>query len=172
MRVYELTIILNPNLDKEAVNAELDKLTGMVESANGTIFEVQHLGLRRLSFEMAGFTQGNYYTIYFNAVPEVLTQMDKSMKLNEAVLRSMTIVLKQSVYEASRKKKPEEERRSMDMPKRPTSAYSESEPEKEVAKEPPAETETETQPKAEEESESEESEQDGENTEEKKEEEA
>ncbi len=110
MRIYELTIILEPNLDKEAVNSELDKLTDMVKKADGTVFEVQHLGMRRLTFEMSGNTQGNYYTIYFNAVPEVLTQMDKSMKLNESVLRSMTIVLKQSIYEASSKKKSDERR--------------------------------------------------------------
>jgi len=118
MRIYELTIILEPNLDKEAVNSELDKLTDMVKKANGTIFEVQHLGMRRLTFEIAGNTQGNYYTIYFNAVPEVLTQMDKSMKLNESVLRSMTIVLKQSIYEASKKKKTDDRRSSAPLPSR------------------------------------------------------
>jgi small subunit ribosomal protein S6 len=98
MRIYELTIILNPNLDKEQVTAELDKLTGMIESANGKVLEVQHLGLRRISFEMKGNLQGNYYTIYFKAAPELLPEMDKSMKLNESILRSLTIVLKPSEY--------------------------------------------------------------------------
>lgn len=119
MRIYELTIILEPNLDKETVNSELDKLTDMVKKANGTVFEVQHLGMRRLTYEITGNTQGNFYTIYFNAVPDVLIQMDKSMKLNESVIRSMTIVLKQSIYEASKKKKSDDERPSAPIPRKP-----------------------------------------------------
>lgn len=126
MRVYELTFILNPNLDKETVNSELDKLTDMVKKAEGTLYEVQHLGMRRLTFEMAGHVQGNYYTIYFSADPKVLTEIDKYMKLSEAYLRSMTIVLKQSIYEATRKKKSEDERSSVSTYKKAASVYSNS----------------------------------------------
>lgn len=98
MRIYELTVILNPNLDKEQISTEIDKLTGMVESSGGKVLEVQHLGLRRISFEMKGCSQGSYHTIYFNSSPDLLPEMDKSMKLNESILRSLTIVLKPSEY--------------------------------------------------------------------------
>ena len=118
MRIYELTIILDPNLDKEGVNSELDKLTDMVKADNGNVLEIQHLGMRRLTFEMNGNNQGNFYTIYFTSPPVVLTKMQASMKLNEAVLRSMTIVLKPSEYESPEKKKSREETDSRRAPER------------------------------------------------------
>ena len=90
MKTYELTFILNPNLDKELVNTEIDQITSLITSNNGTVLEVQHLGVRRMTFEMKGSWQGNYYTIYYQAEPEVLKQLEARMKLNESFLRFLT----------------------------------------------------------------------------------
>ena len=98
MKTYELTFILNPNLDKELVNAEIEKITSQIEAGNGKILEVQHLGMKKMTFEMNGFRQGNYYTIYHQSDPPILQQLDAKMKLNENILRSLTIVLKPSEY--------------------------------------------------------------------------
>jgi len=104
MKTYELTFILNPNLDKELVNTEIDQITSLIRSNNGTILEVQHLGLKRMTFEMKGFWQGNYYTIYYQAEPDVLKQLEAKMKLNESFLRFLTLVLKPSEYIPSDKR--------------------------------------------------------------------
>ncbi|MCP4584073.1 MAG: 30S ribosomal protein S6 [candidate division Zixibacteria bacterium] len=112
MKTYELTFILNPNLDKELVNAEIEKITSHIEAGNGKILEVQHLGMKKMTFEIQGSRQGNYYTIYYQADPEVLKQLEPKMKLNEAILRFLTIVLKPSEYVSpvkEEKKAPEPE---------------------------------------------------------------
>jgi len=98
MKTYELTFILNPNLDKGLVNAEIEKITSGIETGNGKVLEVQHLGMKKMTYEMQDFKQGNYYTIYYQADPEVLKQLEPKMKLNEAILRFLTIVLKPSEY--------------------------------------------------------------------------
>jgi len=98
MKTYELTFILNPNLDKELVNAEIEQITSLITSNNGTVLEVQHLGLKRMTYEMKGSWQGNYYTIYYQAGPDVLKQLEARMKLNESFFRFMTLVLKPSEY--------------------------------------------------------------------------
>jgi small subunit ribosomal protein S6 len=98
MKTYELTFILNPNLDKELVNTEIDQITSLITSNNGTVLEVQHLGMRRMTYEMKGFWQGNYYTVYYQAEPDVLKQLEARMKLNESFLRFLTLVLKPSEY--------------------------------------------------------------------------
>jgi len=98
MKTYELTFILNPNLDKELVNTEIEQITSLITSNKGLILEVQHLGLKRMTYEMKGCWQGNYYTIYYQANPDVLKQLEARMRLNESFLRSMTLVLKPSEY--------------------------------------------------------------------------
>lgn len=105
MKIYELTFILSPNLDKDSVNAEIDKLKAIIEADSGQILEIQHLGLKRTAFEMKGFWQGNYYTVYYQAGPNVLKKLEASIKLNEAVLRFMVLVLKPSEYEPASAKK-------------------------------------------------------------------
>ena len=104
MKTYELTFILNPNLDKELVTAEIEQITTLITSNNGIILEVQHLGLKRMTYEMKGLWQGNYYTIYYQAEPDVLRQLEARMKLNESFLRFITLILKPSEYVPSDKK--------------------------------------------------------------------
>jgi small subunit ribosomal protein S6 len=98
MRIYELTIILSPNLDKDQVNAELDKLKEQIESGGGKVSEIQHLGLKRIAFNVKGSNQGNYFTIYYEGTPDIFGRLEQGMKLNEAVLRYLVIVLKPSEY--------------------------------------------------------------------------
>ena len=107
MKIYELTFILSPNLDKDGITSEIDKLKGIIEADSGQVLEVQHLGLKRTSFEIKGFFQGNYYTIYYQAGPEVLKKLEAMIKLNESILRHMVLVLKPSEYEPTASKKPE-----------------------------------------------------------------
>ena len=96
MRVYELTFILNPNLDKDQVTAEIDKLTGQITAADGKVLEIQHLGVKRFSFSMKGSYQGNYYTVYYEGAPSLFAALEKNMKLNDNILRYMVIVLSQA----------------------------------------------------------------------------
>ena len=118
MKIYELTFILSPNLDKDGISAEIDKLKGIIQADGGQVLEIQHLGLKKTSFEMKGFWQGNYYTIYYQSGPEVLKKLEAMIKLNEVMLRHMVLVLKPSEYEPAGVKKaeaaPEEEDRRYD----------------------------------------------------------
>ncbi|OQX92496.1 MAG: 30S ribosomal protein S6 [candidate division Zixibacteria bacterium 4484_95] len=107
MRTYELTFILNPNLDEETVSAEIKKIEDQIKSLNGKVLEIQPLGLRSLTYEIKKHRQGNYITIYYEAEPGVSTQIENTMKLNESILRFLTIVLRPSEY--TRKEKEEKE---------------------------------------------------------------
>jgi small subunit ribosomal protein S6 len=120
MKIYELTFILSPNLDKDGINAEIDKLKGIIEADAGQFLEIQHLGMKKTSFEMKGFWQGNYFTIYYQAGPQVIKKLEAMIKLNEQILRYMVLVLKPSEYEPAGSKKEEApaekpERESKDM---------------------------------------------------------
>ena len=44
MKKYELTVVINPNLDEEAVKAELAAVQALVERFGGTIEKVDEWG--------------------------------------------------------------------------------------------------------------------------------
>ncbi|MCD6161763.1 MAG: 30S ribosomal protein S6 [candidate division Zixibacteria bacterium] len=98
MKIYELTFILTTTLDENAADAEIKGLTDQIKALDGNIFEIQHLGVKKMTFEISKQRQGNYITIYYEGVPTIPKQLEKSMKHNENILRNMTIVLKPSEY--------------------------------------------------------------------------
>jgi len=103
MKIYELTFILNPNLDEKGVQAEVDKITSQIKSSGGEILEIEQLGIKRMTVEIAGQRQGNYMTIYYKANSGVPLQLEGLMKLNELILRSLTLSLESSAYKSPSK---------------------------------------------------------------------
>lgn len=98
MRIYELTFILDPNLDEEAITAEIKNIEERIKTLKGKPLEVQRLGLKKMTYEIKGHRQGNYITIYYQAESGVSSQIEKSLKLNESILRFLTLVLRPSEY--------------------------------------------------------------------------
>jgi small subunit ribosomal protein S6 len=107
MRIYELTFILNPNLDEEAVSAEIKKIEDQIKSLNGNVLEIQSLGLKTLTYEIKKHRQGIYITIYYQAETGASTQIENTIKLNESILRFLTLVLSPSEYIPNEKEKKE-----------------------------------------------------------------
>jgi small subunit ribosomal protein S6 len=103
MKIYELTFILNPNLDEKGIQAEVDKITSQIKSTGGEILDIEQLGSKRMTVEIAGQRQGIYMTIYYKAPSGVPRQLDGIMKLDESILRSLTLVLKPTEYKSPAK---------------------------------------------------------------------
>ena len=98
MKIYELTFILNPSLDEESTSAEITKIEDLIKSSNGNVLEVQLLGLKGLAYEIQNQRQGKYVTIYYKAESGVPSQIENTLKLNESILRFLTLVLRPSEY--------------------------------------------------------------------------
>lgn len=98
MRIYELTFILNPNLDEESLKSEIQKVENHIKGLGGTIMEVQILGKKAFAYVLKGHRQGTYVTIYYQSDPKAVRQIETSLKLNEQILRFLTIVLTPSEY--------------------------------------------------------------------------
>jgi len=108
MKVYELTFILNPNLDDRSVEAEVDKLVQQLKAHGGNVVEIQRLGVRRMQYQVKKHNQGNYITIYYQSNPSVPKQLETGMKLNESVLRFLTVVLSSKEYKPVERPQEEE----------------------------------------------------------------
>jgi small subunit ribosomal protein S6 len=104
MKIYELTFILNSSLDEETTSAEIKKIEDHIKSSNGNVLEVQYLGLKGLAYEIQNQRQGNYYTIYYQAESGVPPQIENTLKLNDSILRFLTLVLRPSEYTPKEKK--------------------------------------------------------------------
>lgn len=91
MRAYELMLLLNPQLEEEAIEAVIKKTTDIVTSRNGEIENIDRWGKRRLAYEVQDHTEGFYVVIRFKADNEATTEVDRVLKITEEVLRFLLV---------------------------------------------------------------------------------
>ena len=92
MKDYETVIILNPNLDEKDLDEEMEKVAGTITSFGGEVKEVEKWGKRRFAYEIKRHKEGTYVLVKFKSPPPALTELDRRLKLNERVLRHLTLL--------------------------------------------------------------------------------
>ncbi|NLE71019.1 MAG: 30S ribosomal protein S6 [Actinomycetales bacterium] len=88
MRQYELMVILDPDVEERTVAPSLDKYLSVVTTAGGTVDNVDIWGRRRLAYDIKKKSEGIYAVVDFTATPETAKELDRQLRLNEAVLRT------------------------------------------------------------------------------------
>jgi small subunit ribosomal protein S6 len=91
MRHYELMVILDPDLEERTVAPSLDQFLGVVRQGGGTVEKVDVWGRRRLAYEIAKKVEGIYAVLDVTAEPATITELDRQLNLNEAVLRTKVL---------------------------------------------------------------------------------
>lgn len=89
-RKYEAMVILNPALGEDAVNANVEKVKGLVE-ASATLDQIDIWGKKRLSYEIDDQKEGYYFLINFSAEAEFPKELERVLKITEGVLRYLVI---------------------------------------------------------------------------------
>ncbi|WP_296631011.1 30S ribosomal protein S6 [Rhodoluna sp.] len=91
MHKYELMVILDPTIEERTVAPSLDKFLNVIRNANGTVDNVDHWGRRRLAYEIAKKTEGIYAVVNMTCTSEAIVELDRQLKLSEAVLRTKVL---------------------------------------------------------------------------------
>jgi len=91
MRHYEMMIILDPGLEETTVQPSLEQFLTVVKTGGGSVDKVDVWGRRRLAYEIDKRTEGIYAVIDMMALPDSVTELDRQLSLNEAVLRTKVL---------------------------------------------------------------------------------
>ncbi len=94
---YELMVILDPEIDERTVAPSLDKFLGVITGDGGTIENVDIWGRRRLAYEIKKKSEGIYAVVNFTATSEATLELDRQLKLSEAVLRTKVLRAEEAV---------------------------------------------------------------------------
>lgn len=86
MRKYEVMYIIRPDIEQEAVQAAVEKFQGII-SNGGEITKHDVMGKRRLAYEIKKFRDGVFVLVNFNATPEVVSELERIMKISDEVIR-------------------------------------------------------------------------------------
>lgn len=89
--IYEGMYIVSTALSEEAREKALGRIREGIEARGGKIHKTFDHGRRRLGFEIQGQKEGHYYLLYFQSPGEMLKELEKECRLNEDLLRFMTL---------------------------------------------------------------------------------
>jgi len=89
---YETTFILEPGLDENRVNEELDRVSQWIKELGGSVVEVQRWGKRRLAYEIGKRRDGIYTLIVHEGSGPMVKEIERRMRLNEAVMRVLSVI--------------------------------------------------------------------------------
>ncbi len=92
-REYETVFILDPGLEESRVNEEVERAETLIRDNGGTVDEVERWGRRRLAYEIARKRDGVYTLIRYHAGGATVKELERRMRLNESVLRALTVVV-------------------------------------------------------------------------------
>jgi small subunit ribosomal protein S6 len=89
-RNYEVVYIFESALDEAAVNERLTRFHALL---GGTTPNVNHWGKRQLAQPIGRHQTGYYVVSTFEAEAAVLPEFERAIKLEDAVIRSLTVVI-------------------------------------------------------------------------------
>ena len=88
---YELMVILDPEIDERTVAPSLDKFLNVIRADGGTIDNVDIWGRRRLAYEINKKSEGIYAVVNYTATSAASVELDRQLKLSEAVMRTKVL---------------------------------------------------------------------------------
>jgi len=91
-RPYETVIIFDSTLEDAQVQEKLQRLTGLVAPDGGDAVNVDVWGKRKLAYPIDKKEQGIYAVLRYETEPSALIEFERVMRLDEQVLRQLTVV--------------------------------------------------------------------------------
>jgi small subunit ribosomal protein S6 len=102
MPLYELGLIIDPEVPPEDEKSTLERLETMITEAEGTVVDKDTWGRRQLAYPINKKNYGVYHFWKFESTGQILTDLNFEMRTNDAVMRSLILNLDR---ELRRKKK-------------------------------------------------------------------
>ena len=91
MKAYELLFVLNPSADEEARAGVMKRIDVAIVDEGGVVDSVDDWGRRKLAYEIDHLTEGDYTLINFHAEPTQIAELDRVLRINDAVIRHMIV---------------------------------------------------------------------------------
>src|ERR1700726_3062470 len=91
MPLYENVFIARQDISGAQVDALADALTQLVADNGGEVRKREYWGLRNLAYRMRKNRKGHYMLLNLSAPPAAVAELERTMRINEDVIRYLTI---------------------------------------------------------------------------------
>ena len=99
MNRYELTYIIDTALEEEARKELIEKISSLIAQNGGEVEKVDETwGKRRLAYPINDKPEGYYVLVTMQAPAELPKEIERNLRINENVLRSLVIKLEEKKH--------------------------------------------------------------------------
>jgi small subunit ribosomal protein S6 len=91
MAFYETVFIARQDVSAKQVEDLAGAFTKIVNDNGGEVKNTESWGLRTLAYKIKKNRKGHYTLLHMDAPPAAIAEMERNMKLNDDVLRYMTV---------------------------------------------------------------------------------
>ncbi|HWE48202.1 MAG TPA: 30S ribosomal protein S6 [Bryobacteraceae bacterium] len=110
MRIYENLFIVKPDATEEEIDGLVDQMSKNVTAAGGTIDKVDKWGKRRLAYKIDKNREGHYILMQFSAEPSVVKEFERRLRVQDAVIKFLTVRIDETLKRLDKRKKEREKR--------------------------------------------------------------
>lgn len=91
MSLYECVLIARNDVTQQQVEGIADGIASQLETDGGTMIKREYWGLRSLAYRIKKNRKGHYMLLGIEAKPAFVTEMERQLRLNEDILRFLTL---------------------------------------------------------------------------------
>ena len=91
MKAYELLFFVDPTITDEARAGVMKRIEVALTENGGQVDNVDNWGKRKLAYEIDKLTEGDYTLVNFHADPTKIAELDRFLRINDAVKRHMIV---------------------------------------------------------------------------------
>ncbi len=91
MRNYEVTFIVHPDIDGNAFNEIVERVSEWITEAGGTVSKVDLWGKRKLAYPIRKKNEGQYVLIHSLMTPSFCTTLERNMRYTEPIMRFLVV---------------------------------------------------------------------------------
>ena len=93
MRNYESLYIIHPEVVGDELTALVDKFQKVLGDTGAEVVKLDNWGVRKLAYPIKKVERGSYIQVLFSAEPEVVAEYERRLRLDEQILRFLTVRL-------------------------------------------------------------------------------
>ena len=102
-KMYESAVLISAALEEDQIQSIISRIKELISSNDGEITDIEDWGRKRLAYMIKKSKIGYYIIFQFNAYPQIISTLEKFYKLDENILRYLTIKLTKNALEQMEK---------------------------------------------------------------------
>jgi len=91
MTCYETLFVVKPTLTDEETAAQIAKVKEIITKEGAELLATEDMGMRKLAYEVEKNARGYYTVLFYKAEGTLITELERNLKINEDVLKFLTV---------------------------------------------------------------------------------